>query len=316
MSASTDAKGNVAFADHVVLTDHMRDGALEGLRRADRQDRPAGRRQAPTRSEGRFTDRDPTPPTRPARSATSRASARRSGRSRPSAWSTTSSSTASCSTTRRIEFVRRAGALHALSHRSPIRRCAMPAGILTPDVGISTTIGYFAAPAGLHRAVAVSNDATIAPIDHHPGRRGAGGGISRPLEQWRHVAAGQRSPTIPMAASRGNAGPDLRAVCSARAAFRSTTSGAPASTPSSPPTTPICALRHLPPRPAGQRPLRRRRRAAARASPSPAISSRACAPPTTTAPFPVPLPLLEFTYIPAGPHRWAASSASTSTASR
>ena len=27
----TDARGNVAFADHVVLTDHMRDGALNGF---------------------------------------------------------------------------------------------------------------------------------------------------------------------------------------------------------------------------------------------------------------------------------------------
>ena len=27
----TDASGNVAFADHVVLTDHMRDGALNGF---------------------------------------------------------------------------------------------------------------------------------------------------------------------------------------------------------------------------------------------------------------------------------------------
>ncbi len=27
----TDTKGNVAFADHVVLTDHMRDGVLQGF---------------------------------------------------------------------------------------------------------------------------------------------------------------------------------------------------------------------------------------------------------------------------------------------
>ncbi len=27
----TDIRGNVAFADHVVLTDHMRDGALSGF---------------------------------------------------------------------------------------------------------------------------------------------------------------------------------------------------------------------------------------------------------------------------------------------
>ena len=27
----TDARGNVAFADHVVLTDHLRDGALSGF---------------------------------------------------------------------------------------------------------------------------------------------------------------------------------------------------------------------------------------------------------------------------------------------
>ena len=27
----TDAQGNVAFMDHVVLTDHMRNGALEGF---------------------------------------------------------------------------------------------------------------------------------------------------------------------------------------------------------------------------------------------------------------------------------------------
>ena len=43
----TDDKGNVAFADHVVLTDHMRDGALSGLRRPDRQDRAAGRQERP-----------------------------------------------------------------------------------------------------------------------------------------------------------------------------------------------------------------------------------------------------------------------------
>ena len=27
----TDTRGNVVFADHVVLTDHMRDGALQGF---------------------------------------------------------------------------------------------------------------------------------------------------------------------------------------------------------------------------------------------------------------------------------------------
>ena len=51
MSAVTDAAGNVAFSDHVVLTDHMRDGALSGLRRPDRQEWPAGRRQR--RARGR-----------------------------------------------------------------------------------------------------------------------------------------------------------------------------------------------------------------------------------------------------------------------
>jgi len=38
----TDVRGNVAFADHVVLTDHMRRRAA-GIRRADRQDRTPGR---------------------------------------------------------------------------------------------------------------------------------------------------------------------------------------------------------------------------------------------------------------------------------
>jgi len=37
----TDTKGNVAFSDHVVLTDHMRDGVLQGWR-PDRPDRAHG----------------------------------------------------------------------------------------------------------------------------------------------------------------------------------------------------------------------------------------------------------------------------------
>ena len=69
----TDAPGNVAFADHVVLTDQMRDGALQRLRRADRQEWPAGRRQRPARGRhhgDRASDRlQPLQDLQPARTA-------------------------------------------------------------------------------------------------------------------------------------------------------------------------------------------------------------------------------------------------------
>ena len=93
-------------------------------------------------------------------------------------------------------------------------------GLLAPDVGNSTKIGYFARAAGLYRAVADQRPDRGAAI-LHPGRRTAGGRISRALEQWRHVAAGLASPTIPMAGWA--AAPERRSmtICSAPAASRS-----------------------------------------------------------------------------------------------
>ena len=79
MSAITDRLGNVAFSDHVVLTDHMREGVLNGFGALIGKNGRLAARQRPARGR-HHGDRAAQRSTAPARSATSRDSARRSGR--------------------------------------------------------------------------------------------------------------------------------------------------------------------------------------------------------------------------------------------
>ena len=154
-----DAKGNVAFADHVVLTDQMRDGALDGFGALIGK---TGRLAAAKahREEGRVTTAIRADYT-PCKICSRPASARRCGRSRPIASSTTSE--APHRVPRRDDrVVRRAGAYTPyMSQPDPTVRYAT--GILTPDVGKSTTIGYFLR-LPIYISLSPSQDATVAPL--------------------------------------------------------------------------------------------------------------------------------------------------------
>ena len=102
-------------------------------------------------------------------------------------------------------------------------------GLLTPEVGNSTKIGYFTRAAHLCRdLVQPGHDRGADGL--HLGRRGAGDGIPRPLEQWRHVVAGQRRLQSQWRLGGLARARRPMAISSARAASCSATTGAPAST--------------------------------------------------------------------------------------
>ena len=151
----------------------------ERLRRPDRQEWPAGRRQRPARRDRWSSPTDAV--YSPARSATSRASARLCGRSNPSRWSTTSQAPhpfQRCDAW--IFSACRCSTRPYLTEPDPSVRYA--SGLLAPDFGTSTKIGYFIR-APVYVALSDSNDLTMAPHDLHPRRRNGGRRIPPALEQ-------------------------------------------------------------------------------------------------------------------------------------
>jgi LPS-assembly protein len=156
----TDEKGNVAFADHVSLHDKMRDGALRSFAALIGQN---GRLVAAsaTRSQGRFTEAFDAAYT-PCKICN------KPGQRTP-VWRVRASHVVYDQLKHRIVFTGAALEFFDvpvfytpyLSEPDPSVRYA--SGILTPDVGSSTAIGYFLR-LPVYVALSPSNDATITPI--------------------------------------------------------------------------------------------------------------------------------------------------------
>lgn len=155
----TDEKGNVAFADQVSLHDRMRDGALRSFAALIGKN---GRMVAAsaTRSEGRFTEAFDAAYT-PCKICN------KPGQRTP-VWQVRANHIIYDQLEHRIVF--KGAALEFfdvpvfyspyLSEPDPSVRYA--SGILTPDVGSSTSIGYFLR-VPVYVALSPSNDATITP---------------------------------------------------------------------------------------------------------------------------------------------------------
>ncbi len=152
-------------------------------------------------------------------------------------------------------------------------------GLLTPEFGNSTKIGYFtrlpvyisplAEPGHHGRADAV-----------HAGRRRAGGGISQSLEQRRLVAAGQRRLQFRWRIVGKPRRADLRPSLRFGPPALSTSTGVPDSTSRPPATAPICASTTSRSSTAWSTTSSWKARPGVRASRFRVIISRACAPPT------------------------------------
>ena len=244
----TDAPGNVAFSDHVVLTDHMRDGALQGfgalIGKNGRLAAASAQRVGGTMVIAHQTVYSPCK------------ICNQPGQRTP-LWQVKAERVVYDQVKHRIHFTDATLDLFGvpvlytpvLSEPDPTVHYA--SGLLTPDIGNSTKIGYFARLPFISRS-RPANDLTVAPQFSTSGGEVVESGISRPLEQWRHVAAGHRSPTIPMAGWAAAPGRRSMTICSAPGALRSimagrtTMAGAPVSTPSSPTTAPICASTTFP----------------------------------------------------------------------
>ena len=155
-----DAKGNVAFANHVVMTDKMRDGALEGFAALIGK---TGRLAATKakREEGRFTTAY--------RAAYTPCKICNKPGQRTPVWEVKSYRVVHDQLKHRIHFkdatleFMGVPILYSpyLSQPDPTVRYA--SGLLTPDIGNSSTIGYFIR-LPVYIALSQSNDATIAPL--------------------------------------------------------------------------------------------------------------------------------------------------------
>ncbi|MBL6851823.1 MAG: LPS-assembly protein LptD [Alphaproteobacteria bacterium] len=156
----TDEKGNVAFASHVVLTDKMRDGALRNFAALIGKN---GRMVAAsaTRTQGRFTEAFDA-------SYTPCKICNQPGQRTP-VWKVRADHVIYDQVKHRIVF--RGAALEFfdvplfytpyLQEPDPSVRYA--SGILTPDLGNSTNIGYFV-KLPIYIAITPSQDATITPL--------------------------------------------------------------------------------------------------------------------------------------------------------
>ena len=156
----TDDKGNVAFADHVVLTDHMRDGALHGFGaligkngRLAAAQRPAHQRHHRDRAPHRL---------QPCKICN------QPGQRTP-LWQVKAERVVYDQTKHKVRFnnatIEVEGVpvawLPAFSVPDPTVRYAT--GLLTPEIGNSTKIGYFAR-LPVYVALSPSQDMTMAPM--------------------------------------------------------------------------------------------------------------------------------------------------------
>lgn len=156
----TDAKGNVAFAEHVTMTDKMRDGALEGFSALIG---PNGRLAAAKalRQEGRYTTAY--------RAAYTPCKICNKPGQRVPVWQVKSYRIVHDQVKRRIKFTDATLEFMGvpilytpyLTQPDPTVRYA--SGLLMPDVGTSSTIGYFA-KLPYYIAISPSQDATLEPL--------------------------------------------------------------------------------------------------------------------------------------------------------
>ncbi|HWA90187.1 MAG TPA: LPS assembly protein LptD [Rhizomicrobium sp.] len=156
----TDAKGNVAFAQHVTMTDKMRDGALEGFSALIGGNGRLAAAKA-VREEGRFTTAY--------RAAYTPCKICNKPGQRTPLWQVKSYRIVHDQLKHRIKFhdatveVLGVPVLYTpyMTQADPTVRYA--SGFLMPNVGDSTTIGYFAR-LPYYIGISPSQDATVAPL--------------------------------------------------------------------------------------------------------------------------------------------------------
>jgi LPS-assembly protein len=156
----TDTQGNVAFADHVVLRDHMRDGALKGfgalIGKSGRLAAASAQRIRGTTVVARHSAYSPCK------------ICNQTGERTP-LWQVKAERVVWDQTRHKVHFhsatIDVAGTpvlwVPAFSVSDPTVRYAT--GILTPDVGTSTKIGYFTR-LPVYVAISPSQDLTLAPM--------------------------------------------------------------------------------------------------------------------------------------------------------
>ncbi len=157
---TVDEKGNVAFANHVILTDKMRDGALEGFQALIGK---TGRLAATKayRAEARFTTAYRTAYT-PCKICN------KPGQRTP-VWEIKSYRVVYDQLKHRIKFhdatidFMGIPVLYTPYMTQPDPSVRYSSGLLPPDIGSSSIIGYFA-KVPVYIALSPSNDATIAPL--------------------------------------------------------------------------------------------------------------------------------------------------------
>lgn len=155
-----DAKGNVAFANHVTMTDKMRDGALEGFQALIGTNGRLAAVKA-TREEGRFTTAY--------RAAYTPCKICNKPGQRVPLWQVKSYKIVHDQLKHRIKFhdatleVMGVPVLYTPYLTQPDPTVRYASGFLMPDVGTSSTIGYFA-KLPYYIAMSPSQDATIAPL--------------------------------------------------------------------------------------------------------------------------------------------------------
>lgn len=155
-----DAKGNVAFANHVTLTDKMRDGALDGFQALIGTSGRLAAAKA-VREEGRFTTAY--------RAAYTPCRICNKPGQRVPVWQVKSYRIVHDQLKHRIKFhdatLEFLGVpiLYTPYLTQPDPTVKYASGLLMPDVGTSSTIGYFA-KVPYYIALSPSQDATVAPI--------------------------------------------------------------------------------------------------------------------------------------------------------
>ena len=242
MSAITDTRGNVAFADHVVLTDHMRDGALSGfgalIGKTGRLAAKSAERVNGTTVIAHHTVYSPCK------------ICKQPGQRTP-LWQVKAERVVYDQTKHKVRFrnatIEVKGVpvawLPSVSMPDPTVRYA--SGLLTPEVGNSTKIGYFTR-LPVYIAMSPSQDMTVAPMFSTKGgevleieyrQRWNNGGL------WLQ-GSGAYNPDGGLAGTPGpqTYGHHLRL---GPPAFGGR-SGAPASTCRPPATAPICASTTFP----------------------------------------------------------------------
>lgn len=158
--STLDTKGNVAFANHVTLTDHMRDGALEGFSALIGANGRLAASKA-KREQGRYT-------TAYQAAYTPCKICNKPGQRTP-VWRIKSYRVVYDQLKHRIKFhdatleLLGVPVFYTPYLTQPDPSVRYSSGILPPDIGSSTSIGTFAR-VPVYIALSPSNDATIAPL--------------------------------------------------------------------------------------------------------------------------------------------------------